>query len=79
MAVLQMLSEVIRTIELLAGITFAEFMHLLQMSQPLIPVVFRRVPRTADTTATSEFLPTIAARVSFAWPVRAIMKCPVIA
>lgn len=79
MAVLQVLSEVIRTIELLAGITFAEFMHFLQMSQPLIPVVFRRVPRTADAAAASKFLPAIAARVSFAWPVRTIMKCPIIA
>lgn len=49
------------------------------MSQPLIPVVFRRVPRTAKATAASKFLPAIAARVSFAWPVCAIMKCPVIA
>lgn len=79
MAVLQMLSEVIRTVKLFAGITFAEFMHLLQVSQPLVPVKFRWVPRPPDATGASEFLPTVAARVSFAWSARAIMKSPIIA
>ena len=78
MAVLEMLSEVIRTVKLLAGITFAKFMHLLQVSQPLIPVMLRWVPRPSDTSAAAELLSTVSTCVSFTWPVAAVVESPII-
>lgn len=54
MTVLQMLSEVIRAIELLRVIAFAELVHGGQVVEPLVPIWVREI---------GEFFAAVAARV----------------
>lgn len=79
MAVLEMLSKMVRSEELLAGITLAELVHLLQMAESVVPVVFCGLAVAAAATAARKLIPAIATSVSFAWPIATFVECLIIA
>jgi hypothetical protein len=86
-AVLEMLSEVIRSEELFGRVALSELMHLLQMPNTFIPILFSSVSRrittvqgtsTRATSRSCEFVAAVATGVSFARSVSRIVKSPVV-
>lgn len=68
MTVLQMLAEVIGSEKLLRGVAFPELMHILQVTDPILPVLIGRVPsliRPLGAAGPGKLFTTIATRVSF--------------
>lgn len=87
MTVLQVLPEVIRPEELLGRVALPELVHLLQMSNSLLPVLVCRLSRRdpsaqgagADGPAGSpELVAAVAARVSLTWMGRRIVERSVV-
>lgn len=79
MAVLQMLSKMICAVEFLARVALPEFMHLLKVSQPFIPILLSRLPWSPNAATALKFFSTVATRVSFARPIGALVESAVIA
>lgn len=82
-----MLSEVIRSEELFRRVALSELVHLLQMPDAFIPVLFssvsRRITTVQGTSAWAasrswKFVAAVATGVSFARSVSRIMKSPVV-
>jgi len=71
MAVLQVLTEVICPEKLLAGIAFAELVHILQMANPLLPVI---VTHCSIRSAPWKFLSAVTASIRFTWSCSAVVK-----
>jgi hypothetical protein len=83
MAVLEVLSKVIRSEELFRRVAVSEFMHLLQMFNTFIPILFSSVSRrniiaqgtsTRATARSWDFVAAVAAGVGFARIVSRIVK-----
>lgn len=79
MTMLQMLSKMICTVEFLARVAFAKFMHLLKVSQSLVPVLIIWLPWTPNATTTLEFFSAVTTRVSFTGPIGALVESTVVA
>lgn len=87
MAVLEMLSEVIRSEELFGRVALSELVHLLQMPNAFIPVLFRSVPgrittvqgtSTRTTSRSCKLITAVAAGVSFTRSVSRIVESPIV-
>jgi hypothetical protein len=77
MTVLQMLAEVIGPEELLRSIAFSELVHILQVTDPFLPVLIGGVPsliRPLREAGSCKLFTAIAARVSFSGASCAVMK-----
>lgn len=82
MAVLQMLPEMVRPVELLRRIALPELVDVLEMPDALIPILLRRVswrPAVLCLPAAHELLPAIPARIRLARPVGALVERAVVA
>lgn len=86
-AVLQMLSEVVRTVKLLGRVALSKLVHLLQVLDPLVPILVCGVSRRITTAEHScarpasrprEFVAAVATGVSFSRPVGRVVEGPVI-
>jgi len=86
-AVLEMLSEVIRSEELFGRVALSELVHLLQMPNAFIPVLFRSVPgrittvqgtSTRTTSRSCKLITAVAAGVSFTRSVSRIVESPIV-
>jgi hypothetical protein len=71
MAVLEMLAEMIGSVELLARIALAEFVHVLEMTYAVLPVLF-------VFPASGELLTAVSTYVRLAGPGCAVVKCPLV-
>jgi hypothetical protein len=87
MAVLEMLAEVIRSVELLRRVALAELVHILQMAYPLFPILLRSMSwrhTTAQGTAAwpasrpSKLFTTVPASVGLTRPGRRFVERPVV-
>lgn len=87
-AVLQMLAEVVCPVKLLGRVALSELVHVLQMPDPLVPVMFCGVPRydaaaegTVPGTAAGpgELVAAVAARIGLARAVRRVVKSAIVA
>lgn len=59
---LEMLAEVIGAVEFLGAVAFAELVHVLQVSDALVPVRLGSMARRQSSTAASCIIPRAAAR-----------------
>jgi hypothetical protein len=82
-AVLEMLSEVVRSKEFLGRVALSEFVYLFKMLDALIPVLVCRLSRrittaqgtrTRDTARSWKLIAAVAADVSFARSVSRFLK-----
>ncbi len=74
-----MLAEVIRTIELFARVAFSKLVDVLEMANAILPVLLRDGDTTLAAPGSRELVPTVAARIGFAWLCRAVMESALIA
>lgn len=88
MAMLQVLTEVIGTVELLVGVALSEFVDFLQMSDPLLPILICSMSRNDaavegaaswSTTRSGKFQAAVAASICFTRMTGGVMESAVIA
>lgn len=71
-----MLPKVVGPVELLAGIALAEFVDILEMANPLLPVL---VGDAGVWPVASKLLSAVSARVGFTRCCRAVVEGPLVA
>jgi hypothetical protein len=80
-AVLEVLSEVVRAVELLAAVAFPELVDFLKMSDSFIPILIGSVTwhvTARPMAASREVFAAVAAGVGLAWLGGAVVERPVI-
>jgi len=77
MTMLEMLSEVIGAIELLARVAFSEFVDFLKMSHAVFPIGIGYLPRPCRSTASCKLITAIATCVGLTGSTGALMESPI--
>ena len=79
MTVLEVLAEVVGSVELLARVALAEFVHVLEMPDTVLPVLVAHANPALVLAGPGEFVPAVPANVGFVRPCGAVVERPLIA
>lgn len=78
-AVLEVLAEVVGTVELLARVALAKLVHVLEMTDPVLPVLVADANSGLGLPGSGKLIPAVPANVGFAGPCGAVVERPLIA
>lgn len=78
MAVLQVLAEVVGSIKLLTRVALAEFVHILEMSDAVLQILFAHAHDALVLACPWEFVSTVSTDIDFTGFCRAVVERPLV-
>ena len=78
MAVFEVLAEVVGAVELLARVALSEFVDILEMSDPVLPVLVADANPALNLARPGKLFPAVPTNIGLAWPCCAVVEGPLI-
>lgn len=79
MAMFEVLAEMVSPVELFARIALAELVHVLEVPDSILQILFAHTWDTLVPSGPGELVSTVSANVGFTRFRRAVMECPLVA